>query len=116
MPSTHEPRAGEVWLVDFEPRVGREQGGVRPALVISNDAFNAVRNELHIVVPITSRDRGLAYHVNLEPPEGGLTKPSVAMCEQERSQSIVRFLRRRGEVSSDTLQRIQEVVGTFFDR
>jgi mRNA interferase MazF len=116
LPTTHEPKVGEVWLVDFEPRVGREQGGVRPALVISNDAFNAIRNDLHIVVPITSRNRGLAYHVSLEPPEGGLTKSSVAMCEQERSQSIIRFLKRRGVVSTDTLKRVQEVVGTFFDR
>ena len=116
MPSSPEPRVGEVWDVDFDPRVGREQGGIRPALVISNDQFNRVRNGLHIIVPLTGTDRGLAYHVAIRPPEGGLTKPSVIMCEQERSQSIRRFMRRRGRVSSETLQRVQEIVGLFIDR
>jgi len=107
---------GEVWDVDFDPRVGREQGGIRPALVISNDNFNRVRNELHIIVPITGTDRKLAYHVSIGPTEGGLTKPSFIMCEQERSQSIRRFIRRRGRVSDQTLQRVQAIVGLFIDR
>jgi mRNA interferase MazF len=111
-----EPRAGEVWDVNFSPQVGREQAGIRPALVISTDRFNEVRNDLFIVAPITGTDRGLAYHVRVEPPEGGLSKPSVIMCEQEKSQSAQRFLRRRGAVSDDTLRLVQQIVGTLIDR
>ena len=85
MADAREPKAGEVWNVDFSPQVGREQAGVRPALVISHDRFNRLRNDLHIVVPITGTDRGLAYHVTVSPPEGGLTKASQIMCEQEKS-------------------------------
>lgn len=116
MPSMHEPRAGDIWDVDFSPHVGREQAGIRPALVISNNQFNRVRNELYIVAPITGTDRGLAYHVGVEPPEGGLTKRSLIMCEQEKSQSAQRFLRRRGEVSGQTLRLVQRIVGTLVDR
>ena len=116
MPSTHEPRVGEIWDVDFSPQVGREQAGIRPALVISNDQFNTVRNDLYIVAPITGTDRGLAYHVEVEPPEGGLTKRSLVMCEQEKSQSAQRFLRRRGKVADQTLALVQQIVGTFIDR
>ena len=116
MPSTREPRAGEVWYVDFSPQVGREQAGVRPALVISNDRFNQVRNDLHIVVPITGTDRGLAYHVPVQAPEGGLKKDSQVMCEQVKSQSIHRFLRRQGEVTAPILNQVQEIVGTLIDR
>lgn len=116
MPSTREPRAGEIWDVDFSPQVGREQAGIRPALVISNDQFNRVRNDVYIVAPITGTDRGLAYHVNVEPPEGGLTKPSLIMCEQEKSQSAQRFLRRRGSVSNQTLGVVQQIVGRLIDR
>lgn len=116
MPSTPEPRAGDVWDVNFNPQVGREQAGIRPALIISTDRFNEVRNDLFIVAPITGTDRGLAYHVRVSPPEGGLTKSSVIMCEQEKSQSSERFLRRRGRVSEDTLRRVQRIVGTLIDR
>ena len=116
MPSTPEPRAGEVWDVNFNPQVGREQAGIRPALVISTDQFNEVRNELYIVAPITGTDRGLAYHVRVSPPEGGLAKPSVIMCEQEKSQSRERFLRRRGRVSDEILRQVQRIVGTLIDR
>jgi mRNA interferase MazF len=116
VPNLPEPRVGEIWDVNFDPRVGREQGGIRPALVISNDQFNKVRNGLHIIVPITGTDRGLPFHIAISPPEGGLTKPSVIMCEQERSQSIRRFLRRRGRVSDQTLLQVQEIVGLFIDR
>jgi mRNA interferase MazF len=116
VPSMHEPKVGEIWDVDFSPQMGREPAGVRPAVVISNDRFNRLRNDQHIVVPITGTDRGLAYHVRVEPPEGGLTKTSQIMCEHEKSQSITRFMRRRGVVSDQTLRHVQEIVGAFIDR
>ncbi len=115
MPNTHDPRAGEVWDVLFDPQVGREQRGLRPALVISNDEFNALRNDLHIVVPITGTDRGLPFHVRIDAPAAGLTKPSFIMCDQEKSQSIDRFVRRRGQVSSDVLRETRRIVGRFID-
>ncbi len=84
--------------------------------VISIDQFNRIRNDLCIVAPITGTDRGLEYHVRVAPPEGGLTKPSIIMCEQEKSQSIDRFLSRRGVVSNQTLSRVQQIVGALIDR
>jgi mRNA interferase MazF len=111
-----EPRAGEIWNVNFDPQVGREQAGVRPALVISHDRFNRLPNGLHIVAPITGTDRGLAYHVPIAAPEGGLTKDSHIMCEQEKSQSIDRFIDRRGVVSGQTLQRVKAIVAALIDR
>ena len=116
MPNTRAPRLGEVWDVDFDPRVGRGQGGIRPALVISNDSFNLVPNGLYIVAPITGTDRNIRYHVRVAPPEGGLSKPSVIMCEQTRAQSERRFLRRRGEVSPEIVRRVQVMVGAFIER
>lgn len=115
MPSMHEPKAGEVWDVLFDPQFGREQRGLRPALVISNDEFNALRNDLYIVVPITGSDRGLPFHVRIAAATAGLTKPSFIMCDQEKSQSIDRFVRRRGHVPVDTLRQTQRVVGRFID-
>ncbi len=58
------PDAGELVWTDFAPRVGREQGGRRPALVISPLAFWQASRFL-IVCPITSRIRPFASSVVL---------------------------------------------------
>lgn len=115
MPSMPEPKAGDVWDIVFDPQVGREQRGVRPALVISNDEYNALRNDLYIVVPITGRDRGLPFHVRIEAATAGLTKASFIMCDQEKSQGIDRFVRQRGQVPGDTLRQTRKIVGRFID-
>ncbi len=116
MATTLEPAAGEVWDVDLDPQIGREQGGRRPALVISNAAFNATPNELFIIAPITGTDRGIRFHLRMAPPEGGLTKTSVIMCDQAKAASALRFRRRRGAVSAETLAQVQAMVGVFIDR
>jgi mRNA interferase MazF len=58
------PEAGEIVWTDFDPRMGREQGGRRPALVVSPPLFfKATR--FAIVCPITSRVRPFATSVVL---------------------------------------------------
>ena len=116
MPNTIGPSVGEVWDVDFSPQVRREQGGIRPGIVISNNFFNETPNGLYLVVPITGTDRGIRSHIRIEPPEAGLTKSSVIMCDQARAQSDLRFLRRRGRVPEDRVKLVQAMVGEFIDR
>ncbi len=45
-------RAGDIVWADFEPMRGTEQGGRRPAIVLTDEAFNA-RDQRSIVCPIT---------------------------------------------------------------
>ena len=63
----YEPGAGDLIWTDFDPRVGREQSGRRPALVISPAAFFRA-SAFAIVCPISSRIRGFGSSVLL--PEG----------------------------------------------
>lgn len=116
MPRLAEPKHGEVWNVMLDPVLGHEQAGVRPALVISNDSFNRAFQTLFIIVPFTRTDRGIPSQIRLLPPEGGLSASSLMMCEQVRSVSIVRFRRRRGEVSEDTLLRVEQVIPRLIKR
>jgi mRNA interferase MazF len=52
----YEPAAGDLVWIDLDPRVGREQSGRLPALVVSPLAFwQATR--FAIVCPITTRIR-----------------------------------------------------------
>lgn len=110
MRRTPNPKVGEVWDVDFSPQIGHEQGGTRPALVISNERFNNLRHQLRFVAPFTGTNRGVPSHVSVEPPAGGLTKPSVIMCEQAKSQSLLRFRRKRGDMDAETVEAVQEMV------
>ncbi len=88
MPIMPSPLAGEIWDLELDPQVGREQGGRRPALVTSNDDFNRMPNDLCFIAPITGVDRRLRHHVRLTPPEGGLTKPPVI---HVRSGQVAKF-------------------------
>lgn len=63
---TH-PRQGEIWEIDFDPVLGREQDGLRPALIISKDGFNSSPSKLCVVAAITSRQRGWLAHINIVP-------------------------------------------------
>ena len=68
------------------------------------------------MIPITSTDKGLSNQIRIEEPEGGITKPLVIMCEQVKSQSLIRFQRKRGAVTTETLVTVQRLVGLFIDR
>ena len=90
------PLRTEVWMTDFGVGLGREQAGMRPSLVISDDGFNQSAADLVIVIPITSRAKGVRTHVPIIPPEGGLTMASYVKCEDVRSISKDRLTRKMG--------------------
>jgi mRNA interferase MazF len=107
------PRRGEVWLVDLNPIAGHEQGGRRPALVLSVDTFNASPAERVTVLPITSRARALRSRVEVQPPEGGLSSPSYIIAEQVRTISTRRLDERLGRVSNETLGKACNIVSAL---
>ena len=102
------PLRGDLWWVDFGTPVGHEQGFRRPALVVSIDRFNRSFYSLHIVLPLTKRQRQMPTHVTVDPPEAGLTVRSFIKCEDVRSASLNRFGRYIGQVAPDTLERAED--------
>jgi len=103
-----EASRGDVWSVNLDPTLGREQAGTRPALVLSVDKFNHGPADLVIVLPITSRNRGQPLHVELTPPEGGLQLPSFIKCEDIRSIAKQRLQRFQGTVSAETMAEVEK--------
>jgi mRNA interferase MazF len=99
-------RQGEVWKLDLNPVRGREQAGERPALIVSVDKFNSGPAGLVIVAPLTSVDKGQPLHVRIEPPEGGVAKPSFVKSEDVRSVSSERLVDRWGSVGRETLRAV----------
>jgi mRNA interferase MazF len=76
----YTPSRGDIVALSFDPQAGHEQAGRRPAVVISDVAFNQ-RTGLALVCPVTSRDRGFPLHVMLP---AGLSVRGVVMTEQVR--------------------------------
>jgi mRNA interferase MazF len=103
-----DPARGEVWDLNFDPTIGREQAGTRPALIISVNIFNAGPAELVVAIPITRTARKVRWHVPVQPPEAGLVTESFIQCENVRSLSKKRLARLRGRVSNDTLEHVED--------
>ena len=102
------PARGEVWLADLNPAKGHEQSGKRPCLIISVDLFNQGASGLVVVLPITSKEKRIPFHVELEPPEGGLKVRSFIKCEDVRSISAEQLEKCWGTVSPETLTAVED--------
>jgi mRNA interferase ChpB len=75
-------RRGDIYMVDLEPTLGKEQRGHRPVVIVSPDDFNAA-TQLPIVLPITNGgafSRRLGFSVPLE----GTKTTGVVRCDQPR--------------------------------
>ena len=102
------PSRGEIWDLNFDPTIGHEQAGSRPALILSVDLFNEGPADLLVVAPVTRTQRKIRWHVPVKPPEGGFVAESFIQCENVRSVSKQRLKRRRGRVSESTLQQVED--------
>ena len=102
------PARGEIWLADLNPVRGREQAGMRPCLVVSVDLFNQSPAGLVIVLPVTSKNKGIRSHVEVLPPEGGVREASYIKCEDVRSISTERLVTRWGRIGLDPLRLVED--------
>lgn len=65
-----KPLRGEIWMIDLDPKKGREQRGVRPCLIVSTDALNRSEFGTVILCPITTTERkSFAWRVGLQPKD-----------------------------------------------
>jgi mRNA interferase MazF len=103
-----EPLRGDIWLVDLNPVRGHEQSGRRPGLVFSVNIFNQGPADLVVVLPITTRPKGIPFHVEVRDSEGGLKQRSFIKCEDIRSISKERLSKRLGAVSSATMGLVED--------
>jgi mRNA interferase MazF len=63
---TYVPDTGDLVWLTFDPHAGHEQGGRRPALILSPRAYNS-KARLAIACPITSHVKGYPFEVQLPP-------------------------------------------------
>lgn len=102
----------QIWVVDFGTPVGHEQGGVRPAVIVGSYAHCAFPIDMALVVPLTTRDRGLEHHVRIVSRSSGLRQPSWARTEEITAVSTQRFTRPAplGTASKGEIEELREWV------
>ncbi len=81
MSAPYVPDRGHLIWLTFDPQLGREQAGRRPALVLSPASYNA-RAGLALVCPITSQVKGYPFEVALPP---GLPIAGVVLADHLKS-------------------------------
>ncbi|MDR1781027.1 MAG: type II toxin-antitoxin system PemK/MazF family toxin [Tannerella sp.] len=102
---------GSIIWVDFEPQVGFEQRGRRPALVVSNDSFNRM-SKLAVVCPITNRDKHHPFHVRLN----SVKTSGVILCDQVRTMDIVaRNYEYIETAPDDILFEVTDIINSFIE-
>ncbi len=104
------PRQGDIWWVDLGTPLGHEQRYRRPAIVVSADAFNRLKEDRVLVVPLTSRERRKPYHVRIDPGSSGISNVSWAQVEDLRSVPLARLRDHIEEVDEQTLTEIGEII------
>ena len=62
MINNYIPEQGDIIKLDFNPVRGHEQGGYRPAIVITKKSYNQYSNVI-LVCPITGKFKGHAYEI-----------------------------------------------------
>ncbi len=102
------PKRGEIWLVKFDPKVGSEQGGKRPAVVLQNDLGNQYSPTI-IVIPMTTTLREMPVHVLLNKKEG-VAEPCMLMLEQIHTIDKKRLIKKLGKMSESKWNEILKAV------
>jgi mRNA interferase MazF len=110
-----EPSRGEIWLVNLNPTKGHEQAGRRPGLVVSVDAFNHGPAGLVVLLPLTTKAKGIPFHVAVEAAESGLDERSFIKCEDIRSVSKERLSQPLGRVSPQIMTEVEDRLRILLD-
>ena len=102
-------KRGDLVYVNFDPIIGSEQGGPRPAVVIQNDIGNRHAPTV-IIAPITSKTKksNLPTHVKLT--NKCLERNSVALLEQIKTIDKTRIEDYIGTLADEEMKMIDKAL------
>lgn len=99
---------GEIYWADLNPVRGREQAGLRPVLILSQELFNR-RSETVIAMAVTSQPQKAGFPLTFSVAPSLLPKPSWVKISQIRTISVDRLGKRIATLPVEDVQQI--VVG-----
>jgi len=105
------PRRGEIYLVRFDPTVGREIRKTRPAVIIQNDVSNQY-SSLTIVAAVSSKFSNPPFprEIIIEPKESGLPARSAVVLNQIRSIDKTRIIKPLGRLNADVMREVDRAI------
>lgn len=102
MVSRFVPDAGDLIWVDFDPVAGHEQGGHRPAVVLSPFAYNN-KVGLLLCVPCTTKAKDYPFEVKLSGNRERVALADQIICIDWRARAMT----KKGAVTADELADIR---------
>ena len=104
----------DVYLADLNPTIGREQQGRRPVLIISNSYENLL--DVVTILPITSLKKNRKVYPNEFLLKYELEKPSLVLCQQIRTISKRRLIKRLATIDNQfSRKEIMEILCRRFE-
>jgi len=104
---------GDIFMLDWSPGRGSEQIGMRPALIVQNNALNSnPRYPNTIVVTVSKQGRPVPTHVEIpQSAENGLWEPlSYVKCEQLFTVDKARLQRKVGKITPEQLAAVSRAL------
>lgn len=102
---------GDIWWVNFSPCIGRAIHKIKPAVIVSHDAFNKTMNRVQ-VVPITS-NISKCYPCEAYVDING--KTNKAMADQLATVSKIRIKTKIGALSKENLLDLERAIKIQLD-
>ena len=104
-------RRGDIYYADLRPVVGSEQGGIRPVLIVQNEAGNRHSSTV-IVAAITSQlhKAKLPTHVELDSKSCDIAKDSVILLEQVRTIDKKRLREKVCHLEGNVVERVNDAL------
>lgn len=106
MVSNWIPNSGDIIWVDFNPTVGHEQAGKRPALVLSPSSYNG-KTSLLLACAMTTEVKGYPFEVLM--PDGGVVLADQVKCIDWR----YRNARPKDTAPEDVVRKVKVLLGTL---
>jgi mRNA interferase MazF len=106
MVSNWIPNSGDIIWVDFNPTVGHEQAGKRPALVLSPSSYNG-KTSLLLACAMTTEVKGYPFEVLM--PDGGVVLADQVKCIDWR----YRNAQPKDTAPEGVVQRVKVLLGTL---
>jgi mRNA interferase MazF len=103
--AAYVPNRGDVVWINFDPQAGHEQGGRRPAIVLSPRSYNKPSG-LALFCPVTSRVKNYPFEVPL--PVGAPVTGVVLVDQLRNLDWHVRQVSFIGVLDEETLVELME--------
>lgn len=111
-PPKYIPNRGDIVKFDFDPTLGREQAGYRPALIVTSKKFNQ-STRLALACPITSKIKGFNLEVLL--PDGLHTSGVILIFQVKTIDWFERQVKFIESLPIETMEEVAAKLHTLID-